>query len=194
MLICRLKLIKPAYSISKIRGISILELLCVLSILTIIFTFAISFNHWLDKQTIIQHANSLLIDMQYAKNSAQAFHQNTSICISDDQKNCSTTGDLFNWNRGWIIFRDPIRSFKVKNASDILRSHQSFSEQPSIISNGSHAINFSGRNLFAVGIKGLSASTITICIKHHNKYEVKIDAQGFARIIEPTNDINNRCS
>ena len=180
--------------IYKILGTTLIELLCVLSILSIVILFSINLGGWLDRQAIIQQANTLLIDLQYAKNSAQTFHRNISICISDDQKSCSTHGDLFNWNRGWIVFHDPNKSYQVKNTSDIIRVYQSFSEKTSIISNGSHAINFSGRNLFAAGIRGLATSTIIICIKHQNKYEVKIDTQGFARIIEPNNHSNDRCS
>lgn len=165
-------------------GVTLLELVIVLMILsTLVFAFP-NLRKMLNSYRLDSYSRSLLIDVQYALRMAQNNAKSVSLCISDDQINCATTGDLYNWHRGWIIFFDVNNDFIVQS-NTMLRQRQ-FSE--SLIyhisdTNIMNAIRLNGRGKFgSTAGSGLPSGKMSMCIDGLNQIDLKISIFGEARL------------
>ena len=90
-------------NISRNRGVTLFELLVVLSIASVILTLGVpSFRTVIDNQRMTAATNEMVMTLNLAKSEAIKRVAYVSICKSSDGANCSAGG--FGWEDGWIVF------------------------------------------------------------------------------------------
>src|ERR1700723_3610458 len=106
----------------NISGFNLLELLIVMAIVAIMAMIGIpSFKYVTTSNRVSSEVNSLLGDMQYARNEAVKEGQTVTVCASSNATailpGCSGSTS---WQSGWIVFSDPSNNQKVPNANAII--------------------------------------------------------------------------
>jgi type IV fimbrial biogenesis protein FimT len=92
----------------RVAGFSIVELVMVLSILSILALWIVpSMSSALDSMRVRSTSETFLTSMQLARNTAVIKSQHVVLCKSSDGLICQTEGG---WEQGWIIFQDTNRN------------------------------------------------------------------------------------
>lgn len=167
-----------------VMGVTLLELIIVLMILSILVFAFPNFRKMLNNYRLDSYSRSLLIDLQYALRMAQNNAESVSLCISDDKINCSKIGDLHNWHRGWIIFYDTNNDF-IAESTSILRQRQFYESVINHISDNNimNAIRLNGSGRFGTTAgSGLPNGKMSMCIEGLNQIDLKINIFGEARL------------
>ncbi|GBU09944.1 hypothetical protein AwWohl_10820 [Gammaproteobacteria bacterium] len=168
-------------------GSSLLELVAVLALIAIISAFSVpSLQSMLLSYRLNSAARAMLVDFQFALRIAQNSGTWVSLCISDDQKSCALAGDLYNWQRGWIIFKDPKANFSVESAN-ILKKRSGFDSSISHISgrNIKNAMRLSGTRRFGTTAgTGLPNGRMMFCStsNKHQQIDLIVNIFGEARL------------
>lgn len=101
------------------KGLTIIELLVVLSVIAILVTIGVPAMAGLVAESrITAKSNLLMSHVQYARHSAIILRTQVVACPSLDQLHCS--GDN-RWDRGWIVFIDRNNNGRPDDAGDVLR-------------------------------------------------------------------------
>lgn len=108
-------------------GVTLLELMAVVSIVAILSTIGVaSYRGITTSSRIAGEINGLLGDMQYARSEALRTGQNVIICTSSSGTDCAGA-TTFGWNQGWIVFADPTGGKTTGgNAALVLRKQTTF--------------------------------------------------------------------
>lgn len=173
-------------------GSSLLELVTVLSLIAIISAFSVpNLQGMILSYRLNSAARAMLIDFQFALRIAQNSGTWVSLCISDDQKSCAFDGDLYNWQRGWIIFKDPKANFSVDSAN-ILKRRSGFGSSISHIAgrNIKNAMRLSGTRRFgATAGTGLPNGRMMFCStsNKHQQTDLIVNIFGEARLEKQKN-------
>ena len=86
------------------RGITAIEVLIGIAVLTIVALLAIPLSSTLVERHHLKAASSNLVDGIYlAKREAEIRASTVRVCPSDDGRFCRMDGD---WSRGWLVFSD----------------------------------------------------------------------------------------
>ncbi|NNM63570.1 MAG: type IV fimbrial biogenesis protein FimT [Burkholderiales bacterium] len=86
-------------------GITLVELLVAVALLAVSLAVAApAYRVMIDTNRLSAGVNAFSGSLQLARSEAVRRGQRVTLCVSDDGKNCSTTGG---WHRGWIVFHDP---------------------------------------------------------------------------------------
>lgn len=101
------------------RGITMIELVLVLTIIAVLVSLASpSLGSLINRNRIVGAANELVAGINLARQTAVMKRQVTSLCPSTDGRTC--TGQN-RWDEGWIVFLDPDRNRQPDSDSDLLR-------------------------------------------------------------------------
>jgi type IV fimbrial biogenesis protein FimT len=134
----------------KVSGVSLLELLIVITIGAILFSVGIpSYRSVTNSNRIAAEVNGLLGDMQYARAEAIRRGQTVTVCASTDGASCSNATA---WQNGWLVFSNPNGDTTVDPGDTVLRVQVAFSGTDTFdASNGVGVVTFN-REGFAVGV------------------------------------------
>ena len=98
-------------------GMTLLEVLMVMTLIAIFATSAIALSQHLFASTKSKHiSNQLLTALYFTRMSAIERGETTSLCASEDGSHCSN-----NWSTGQLVFLDPKRQGYISSANQILR-------------------------------------------------------------------------
>lgn len=166
------------------KGMTLLELMIVLSIIAISIMFTLPTFSELTHSYHYKTASLMLNnDLRYAKLVANRQKLRVSICISIDQLTCLTEPST-HWHQGWIIFLDPKNNF-TPEAQNIIRYRQPMHSSVKIYS----SFNIQNGVQFNVGQKighslgsGLPNGYFMICGQpKHNAQKLILNVYGRLR-------------
>lgn len=85
-------------------GVTMLELLVVLILLSIVVTLAVPYmGEIIQRNRLAADASLFTVDLAFARSEAIKRRQPVTVCSSVDGQTCVNTDD---WSKGWIIFSD----------------------------------------------------------------------------------------
>ena len=125
------------------RGMSLIEIIIVLSIISIAASLAIpTFSETIQNYRMKSAILALDKDLRFAKYTANQKKTRVAICISENHTSCITTTSN-RWHKGWIVFIDSDNNFTPK-PENILRQHDAVHPAIKIISstNIQHGVQF----------------------------------------------------
>lgn len=86
-------------------GITTMELLIVLTVLSILLTLAVPvLGEIIQRNRLAADASLFTLDLAFARSEAIKRRQAVTVCTSANGQTCANTED---WSGGWIIFSDP---------------------------------------------------------------------------------------
>ena len=101
------------------KGYTVVELLIVMAIVGIVAAVGLpSFRTLIEWQRAQTRVHLLTAHLAMARSLAVMHRIPVSVCPSGDGDSCRPDRD---WSRGWILFRDPMRSGQPLEAASILR-------------------------------------------------------------------------
>ncbi len=113
----------------RVHGLTLVELLTVLSVMVVLITLAApSFKHTIQSTNISSQVNGFLADLRLARSSAMRLGGSVILCRSDAPEAanpvCSSSTNPLGWASGWIVFQD-LNNDGGRNASEPLLHVQS---------------------------------------------------------------------
>ncbi|NHF67384.1 GspH/FimT family pseudopilin [Xanthomonas hortorum] len=160
------------------KGYTAVELLIVMAIVGIVAAVGLpSFRTLIEWQRAQTRVHLLTAHLAMARSLAVTHRIPVSVCPSGDGDSCRPDGD---WSRGWILFRDPVRSEQPLEAASILRvEHYAASDNISITGTiGRSLVRFlpNGRN-------GGTNITISLCARAQHLADVVVNNSGRTRSV-----------
>jgi type IV fimbrial biogenesis protein FimT len=144
----------------RYRGVTLLELVVVMSIVAILLSIAIpSYKYVTNSNRIAAEGNGLLGDLQYARAEAIKEGQSVTVCIAavTPSNTCATASN--SWASGWIIFSDVNGNAAVDPGDIVLRSSPAFTGTDTFTASGTTGAFTFNREGFAAG---LTATVVTL--------------------------------
>lgn len=157
---------------NRMSGFNMLELIIVMSIVSILAMIAIpSFKYVTSSNRVATEVNSLLGDMQYARNEAVKEGQTVTVCASaNPTASLPSCSGSTSWQTGWIVFSDPTNSQTVPatNAA-ILRVQTPFTGTDTFTANDTvQAVSFNREGFASSGPIGNVSAISGVLIKLHD--------------------------
>lgn len=139
-------------------GVTLIELLTVIAIVTILLTIGIpSYKYINTSYQVAGEANGLLGDLQFARVEAIKEGQPVTVCVSNDGTGCSGTSS---WQSGWIVFSDPNANQTVDAGDTVLRVQAPFTSTDTFSpSTALSAVTFN-REGFAQGLPNAGVTLV----------------------------------
>lgn len=158
------------------RGITLVELLVVLTIAAIVVSTAVpSFTWSISSYRISSQVNGWIGDLQYTRAEAIKRGQTVTLCASQNGSSCTTSTS--NWQSGWIVFADANGNATVDGGEAVLRAQAPLTGGNTFSADNSvRAITFN-REGFAAG---LPAGVVTLSLRDANS------AAGLTRCVAVT--------
>jgi type IV fimbrial biogenesis protein FimT len=142
----------------RVRGFTLVELMVVITIATILFSMGVpSYRYVTNANRMSAEVNALLGDMQYARAEAIKEGQTVTVCASADGATCSNS---ITWEKGWMVFSDPLGNATWQTGDPILRVQQGFSASDTFRADNNVAAVTFNREGFAVNI--INGGTIAL--------------------------------
>jgi type IV fimbrial biogenesis protein FimT len=169
------------FSNTSTRGITLVELLVVITIIGIFLSVAVpQFSSFLVSMRLTSQVNELVADIRYARSEAGARGRRVVICPTNDGGTSCSTVEA-DWEKGRVIFVDA-------NLDGDIQSTETNLKLVGSLSNGS-SVTLSGFNTVALGFNpygGLlqgnalgGSGAIQICsASSTNGRQVRVDATG----------------
>ncbi|WP_158269636.1 GspH/FimT family pseudopilin [Desulfonatronum sp. SC1] len=105
----------------KASGLSIIEVLVVVAIISIIAAMGIpSLQYFVHRTRISTTADEFVSTLSFARSEAIKRGHRVTVCKSADGEDCTENGD---WEQGWIVFLDPANPDDFEDSGLILRYH-----------------------------------------------------------------------
>jgi type IV fimbrial biogenesis protein FimT len=155
----------------NMSGFNLIELLMVMAIAAIMAMIGIpSFKYVTTSNRVSSEVNSLLGDMQYARNEAVKEGQPVTVCASANPTatppSCSGTTK---WDTGWIVFSDPTNSQTLPAGVLPLRVQPAFTARDNFVAdNGVQAVTFNREGFSTSGQVGNVAIVNKVTITLHD--------------------------
>jgi type IV fimbrial biogenesis protein FimT len=153
-------------------GFNLIELLMVMAIVAIMAMIGIpSFRYVTTSNRVSSEVNSLLGDMQYARNEAVKEGQPVTVCASANPTatppSCSGSTS---WQTGWIVFSDPGSTQTVPNVNPvILRVQPGFTAKDTFVAdNPVQAVTFNREGYATAGAIGAVSIVNSVTIRLHD--------------------------
>ena len=139
-------------SLSRSRGVTLVELLAVITIVAILMSIGVpSFRYVTNANRIAAEANGLLGDLQFARVEAIKEGWTVTACISTNGTQCSGTA-TGTWQNGWIVFADLNNDQTVDAGDTVFRVQKTFNSTDTFTAAGGvNAVTFN-REGFATGL------------------------------------------
>jgi type IV fimbrial biogenesis protein FimT len=142
------------------RGITLLELVTVMTIVAILMAIAIpSYKYVTNGNRIAAEVNGLLGDMQYARAEAIKEGQTVTVCASSNGTSC-LAATTTTWNTGWIVFSDVNGDHAVEAQDAVLRVQSGFTSTDTFTSNNTVGYVTFNREGFATGTNGIATGVL----------------------------------
>ncbi len=136
----------PSHRARRMSGVSLLELLVVISIVGILFgVAAASYKGITTSSRITGEINGLLGDMQYARSEAIKQGQSVIVCVSTTGTDCTPASS--NWDQGWIVFVDTPTHVTGGNTALILRTQRPFTGGVTLTNSTTTSVTFDREGL-----------------------------------------------
>lgn len=169
------------------RGMSLIELIIVLSIIGISVSLAIpTFSELIQNYRFKSAALALEKDLRFAKYTANQKKIRVSVCISNDQTHCIKMPSQ-QWQQGWIVFLDPNNNFQPLS-QNILRYREPLHPKITITSNSNiqHGIQFNiGKKAGKSLGSGLANGHFILCNHNKNAHKLILNIYGRLRKEQP---------
>ncbi len=112
------------------NGLTLLELLLVVSLIAILSSIAVpGLSHLLRANETRIAVNNVLQNIQYARNTALIQHTAVTLCASLDKINCSG----YDWSTGGLIFRDKDANGKRDSDDETLKVIEPLKENQQLL-------------------------------------------------------------
>jgi type IV fimbrial biogenesis protein FimT len=120
-------------------GVTLVEMMVVCAVVAILLAVGVpSFRYVTTANRVASEINGLLGDLQFARAEAIREGLTISVCATNDQSTCLTTGSA--WQTGWLVFTDPGSAGII---GQVLRFQRSFTGSDTLaIDNGIQYLSF----------------------------------------------------
>jgi len=133
------------------RGVTLVELLVVISIIGILLAWAVpSFNLMIQRSRMSSEINGFVGDLQFAR--AEAIKRGLPVTLCPANAAYTGCAGSANWNTGWIVFNDPNGNNSVDTGEVVLRKQLAWRGTDTFVGNQKF-LSFS-RDGFAIGLSG----------------------------------------
>jgi type IV fimbrial biogenesis protein FimT len=152
-------------------GYTLFELVITMAIIAILAAIGIpSFQYVTASNRMSGEVNSLLGDMQYARNEAIKEGQWVTVCASAlPSSPAPTCSGSAAWQTGWIVFSDPNNNQQVDANEPILRVQGAFTGTDTFVAdNAAAAVTFNREGFAASGPLNATVLTHTVTITLHD--------------------------
>lgn len=123
-------------------GVTLLELLTIVMILSILATIAIpSFVDMVRRNRITSESNYLLSMLMLARSEAIKRNMRITLCKSNDGQSCSTLANVY-WHHGIIVFVDANANRNLDAEEIVIRAESAFSSVDKISFTGGDALTY----------------------------------------------------
>jgi len=152
-------------------GFNLFEMLAVIMIVGILTAVAVPmFKYVSVSNRMSGEINSLLGDMQYARNEAVKEGQTVTVCASANPTasvpGCSGTPS---WQSGWIVFSDPVNNQQLPRGAPVLRSQPAFTATDTLVAdNNAQAVTFNREGFANSGPLGNETLQTAVTITLHD--------------------------
>lgn len=174
----------------RYRGVTLIELLVAMSVLSILLTVGVpSFNQFTASTRLNSYANTLFSHMALARSEAIKRNLRVAICKSSDGLSCTSSG---NWNQGWVVFVDVDNNASISSGEQIITTMPALPTGYSFSgnSNVSNYISYDGQGIPKLTSGGFQSGTITLCptppAEGGNGRDVILSSSGRSRIAKIT--------
>lgn len=171
---------------TNMRGVTLIELLVAMSVLTILLAVGVpSFSQFTANTQLNSYTNTLFSHMALARSEAIKRNARVALCKSANGSTCSTAGD---WNQGWIVFSDSDNSGSINGDEQIITTMPALATGFSAIGNSSVStyISYDAQGMTKLTTGAFQAGTITLCpavpAAAGNGREIILSGSGRSRI------------
>ncbi|HND49852.1 MAG TPA: GspH/FimT family pseudopilin [Anaerolineales bacterium] len=172
------------------RGVTLIELLVTLSVLSILLTIGVpSFNQFSTSSRLNSYSNTLFSHMALARSEAIKRNSRVVVCKSSDGLSCTNSG---NWSQGWVVFVDLDNNANISGGEQILTTMTSLPSGYSFSGNAnvSGYVSYDGQGITKLITGAFQSGTITLCPKPPaeggNGRNIVISSSGRLRIARIT--------
>jgi type IV fimbrial biogenesis protein FimT len=111
----------PSKSSYRVRGVTLIELVMVLAILSVLVGAALpAMRQWVDSVRIGTLVRALHSDFQLARSEAIKRGERVVMCAADSQTSCAAVPG---WHQGWLMFVDINNNALREEGEPVLRHH-----------------------------------------------------------------------
>ncbi len=150
--------------ISKMRGVTLIELLIALLIASVMLTLGVpSFQAVLDNQRMTAGTNELVMSLNLAKSEAIKRVVYVSICKTSNGQACTAVG---NWDDGWIVFANStvVNLDTIDPGDEVIRVYPGLRDTMVMTPSGNIADFVSFRPSGTIGTPAVNTNgTLTVC-------------------------------
>lgn len=155
--------VSPGGGPCRAGGMSLVEVLATLAILSILLTVAVpSFDAMIASSRFAASANLYLTSLHLARSEAIKRNGRVALCKSADGATCTANG---RWDQGWIVFHDVNNNAQADGGEEILRVYEALPADRALSGNLPVANYVSygafGRTQLISG--AFQAGTLTLC-------------------------------
>lgn len=164
-------------------GLTLLELLLVLVVMTVLVTFAVpSFHNLMDASKLTAASNLLLSSIHLARSEAIKRGSRVVLCKSSDGMVCAESGG---WEQGWMVFHDSNNSGEREHNEVVIQRIQPLAASLRLTGNSTVAryVSFLATGGTKLVGGGFQAGTLTVCNQSAGEArQIVLNAAGRPRI------------
>lgn len=175
---------------SSHRGVTLIELLVALSVLSILLAVGVpSFGQFTVNTRLNSYSNTLFSHISLARSEAIKRNARVAVCKSSDGSSCASSGD---WSQGWVVFVDLDNSASIGSGEQVITTASALPAGFSFTGNGnvSDYISYDAQGMPKLITGGFQSGTITMCpaapAVAGNGRDIILSSSGRARIAKIT--------
>ena len=148
---------------SSHRGVTLIELLVALSVLSILLAVGVpSFGQFTVNTRLNSYSNTLFSHLALARSEAIKRNARVAICKSADGSSCASSGD---WSQGWVVFVDLDNNASISGGEQIITAMPALSTGFSFCGNTlvSNYISYDALGTTKLTSGAFQAGTLKLC-------------------------------